>query len=105
MFYDEVPTMKQFFLVFTLFCLSLIQVASAQSIFPDKNLENVVRKYVFEKRNTDQPIVEQDVANIALLEGPGKGIASLAGLEKCKSLALINLKGNEIADISALKEL
>src|SRR5262245_1740925 len=51
------------------------------SIFPDKNLEAVVRYYVFEKRNTDKPVTEQDVANISTIAGKDKGIADLTGLE------------------------
>src|SRR4051812_23516357 len=96
--------MKKSLPIFLICCL-VAGVARAQSIFPDKNLENVVRKQVFEKRNNDMPITEQDVANIAILDGVGKGITNLSGLEKCKSVAQINFKGNEITDISALKEL
>lgn len=83
-----------------------IRVATAQeSIFPDKNLEKVVRQYVFEKRNNDQPIVEKDVEAISRIVGKKKGITNLAGLEKCKSLAELDLAGNEITDIAAIKDL
>ena len=76
-----------------------------QSIFPDKNLEAVVRKYVFEKRNNDEPLTEKDVENISTIQGKNKEIKDLSGLEKCYSLALLDLEGNEISDVSALKEL
>ena len=46
------------------------EFAAAEGIFPDKNLEKVVRKYVFEKRNNDEPIVADDVINIG---GPENG--------------------------------
>ena len=72
------------------FALSVCAAASAQSIFPDKNLEAAVRKEVFEKRNNDQPIIETDVPNISQVVGKGKEgkkVASLAGLEKCRSIA------------------
>lgn len=81
---------------------------SAQSIFPDKNLEVAVRKEVFEKRNNDQPIVEADVPNISQVVGrgrDGKKVASLAGLEKCRSIAAVELDLNEIADLAPLKDL
>ena len=52
-------------------------------IFPDKNLEAVVRKSVYAKRNTDEPITEEDVLNISTVKGRGKGIRDLTGLEKC----------------------
>ena len=76
-----------------------------EGIFPDKNLEKVVRRYVFEKRNNEEPITEKDVERISTIEGKGKGIKDLTGLEKCHSLALLNLENNEIADIKALAEL
>ena len=71
--------------------LCFVLPAAADDLFPDKNLEAVVRKEVFEKRNNTMPIVEADVVNISQIKGNGKKIANLAGLEKCKSLALIEL--------------
>ncbi|HUG70491.1 MAG TPA: leucine-rich repeat domain-containing protein [Pirellulaceae bacterium] len=83
--------------------LSLVSDLTAQdSIFPDKNLEAVVRNYVFEKRTNDQPIVEDDVVNISTIKGNSKGIKDLTGLEKCRSLASLDLAGNEITKIDAI---
>ena len=79
--------------------------AHAQSIFPDKNLEAAVRRYVFEKRNNDMPLTEEDVVNISTIQGNNKGIKSLAGMEKCRSLALLDLEGNEVEDLGPIKEL
>lgn len=79
-----------------------------QSIFPDANLAAAVRKYVFEKRYTDAPITSEDVKDLSTIEARGKGIKSLAGLEQCRSLALLSLPENEIEDltpISGLKNL
>lgn len=82
---------------------SLVSDLMAQdSIFPDKNLEAVVRNYVFEKRNNDQPIVEDDVVNISTIKGKNKGIKDLTGLEKCRSLALLDLAGNEISNLEPI---
>jgi internalin A len=75
------------------------------SIFKDKNLEAAVRKYVFEKRDTDKPITEADVVSLSTISGPGLGIKDLTGLDKCKSLASLDLSKNSISDISALKGL
>jgi internalin A len=92
--------------VLTLSILSLTtDFVAAQSIFPDKNLEAVVRKYVFEKKNNEEPIVEADVVNISTIKGTGKAIKDLTGLEKCRSLALLNLENNEIEKIDAIKDL
>jgi Leucine-rich repeat (LRR) protein len=79
--------------------------AQADDLFPDKQLEAVVRKYVFEKRDNNEPLNEKDVENISTIEGKRAGIKSLQGLEKCFSLALLDLEGNEVEDISQLKEL
>jgi internalin A len=77
----------------------------AEDLFADKNLEAAVRQEVFEKRNKPDPLVEADVVNISQVRGNGKKITNLKGLEKCKSIALIELANNEIADLEPLKEL
>jgi Leucine-rich repeat (LRR) protein len=75
------------------------------SIFPDKNLEKAVRKFVFEKRDNDKPITESDVANLSTIEGKGMGIKDLTGLEKCRSLASLDLAKNTITNLEPIKEL
>lgn len=81
------------------------QLAAQESIFPDKNLEAVVRQYVFEKKNTDKPLVEDDVVNISTIKGRGKGIKDLKGLEKCRSLRALDLADNNISNLSPISEL
>ena len=76
-----------------------------EPIFPDKNLEAVVRQSVYAKRNNDEPITESDVLNVSTVKGRGKGIRDLTGLEKCRSLALLDLAGNQITDISPVTDL
>src|SRR5436853_6577326 len=83
----------------------LAGVASAQDLFADKALTAVVRQYVFEKKNNDMPLVESDVVNISTINGKGKKITNLAGLEKCKSLAELQLDNNEITDLTPIKDL
>jgi len=72
------------------------------SIFPDKKLEAAVRHYVFEKRNTDKPVTETDVANISVIKARHAGITNLAGLEKCRNLASLDLAGNDVSDLSPI---
>ena len=79
--------------------------AYAQDLFPDKNLDAAVRQYVFEKRNNDKPLTVQDVENISTIVAKGKKITNLAGLDKCRSLALLDLADNQIADLAPLKDL
>ncbi len=85
-------------------------LAQDAPLFPDKALEAIVREYVFEKRNTDQPLVEADVQNISTIqgkfrEGEGEQVKDLTGLEKCRSLALLDLGGHAIENLSPIKDL
>lgn len=82
-----------------------LEHVSSQDLFPDKNLEAVVRREVFEKRNSKDPLVAKDVENISQIKGIGKSIKSLKGLEACISLRSIWLDQNEIVDVSPLQKL
>jgi internalin A len=73
------------------------------SVFKDKKLEAAVRRYVFEKRDTDKPITSEDVAKVSTIEAKGQGIIDLSGLEHCKALALLDLGDNQIKDLSPLR--
>lgn len=79
--------------------------APEKPIFADKNLEKAVRKHVFEKRDNDKPLVEADISSLSMIDAHGLGITNLAGLEKCVSLAALNLASNKISDVSALRSL
>src|SRR5688572_20164641 len=76
-----------------------------KELFPDKNLEKAVRKFVFEKRDNDKPLVEEDLSNISIIQGAAKNISSLAGLEKCDSLASLDIARNEVTDLSPLSKM
>lgn len=77
----------------------------AKPIFADKNLENAVRKFVFEKRDNDKPLVEADLVNLSTIQANSQGITNLLGLEKCVNLASLDIAGNKISDLSPLKGL
>ncbi|TWU51321.1 leucine-rich repeat domain-containing protein [Rubripirellula reticaptiva] len=79
--------------------------AAPVSIFKDKNLEAAVRAEVYAKRNSSDPIVASDVANISRVVGKGKEIADLSGLEHCKALMLIDFENNQIKDLTPIAEL
>src|SRR5687768_2445961 len=93
------------------YVLMLVIAASASfaadetPLFADKNLEKAVRKHVFEKRDNDKPLVEADVSTLSTIKADGMGITNLAGLEKCISLASLELAKNKIKDLAPLKEL
>ena len=76
-----------------------------KSVFADKNLEKAVRRQVFAKRNTTDPLTAADVAQVAIVQGRNMGIKSLSGLEHCKSLASLDLAGNQIKDLTPIKGL
>lgn len=79
---------------------------AAAALIPDANLEKVLRSYVFEKKNNQEPLTEEDLrTKLFVLHGDGKGIKDLTGLEKCTNLLEIRLAKNEIADVKPLAEL
>jgi len=80
-------------------------ISQAQDLFPDKGLEAVVRREVFEKRYNTEPLTADDVKNISQVVGKGKGIKSLEGLQHCKALMKLDLENNEIADLGPIREL
>jgi internalin A len=82
-----------------------VPAARAAGPIPDKGLEAAVRQQVFEKRDKPDELTEDDLKKVFILEGRNKGIKDLTGLEKCPNLALINLAGNEIEKVDALKDL
>lgn len=81
------------------------RVAICDDLIPDKNLETVVRREVFDKRYNTEPLTAEDVKNISQVVGKGKGIKSLEGLQHCKSLMKIDLERNEIVDLAPIKDL
>ncbi len=79
-----------------------LDASAADSIFPDKALEDAVRQQVYDKRNNDEPLTKEDVKNVAVIFGEDRGIKSLEGLQHCLVVQEIRLSGNEIEDISPL---
>src|SRR5690349_20304209 len=77
----------------------------AKPVFPDSNLEKAVRKFVFEKRDNDKPLVEADLTSLSIVQASAKGISSLAGMEKCESLASLEIARNDVSDLSPLRKM
>jgi Leucine-rich repeat (LRR) protein len=90
-------------LAFVLILAPWAQSASADSPFPDKNLEAAIREVL--KHEPKVQLTDEKLLDIYFLEAPGKEIKDLTGLEKCKNLALIKLTKNKIADLKPLKDL
>ena len=68
-------------------------------LFPDKNLEQVIREAVGKSTG---PIYVRDMKKVTYLNAKGKGITRIEGLEYCKNLAYLYLGLNDIVDISPL---
>lgn len=78
------------------------RTSAQEPLFPDPGLEAAVRAQVFEKRHNTQPLNAEDVAKISQIQGAGRKIANLAGLEHCKAVQLLDLGNNEIVDVSPI---
>ena len=74
----------------------------AKPLIPDKKLEAAVRAAVYEKRNNQEPLTEEDLRKVFILEADSQGIKVLTGLDKCTNLLLLKVAGNEIADLGPL---
>ena len=79
--------------------------ATADDLFPDKNLEAVVRQNVFEKRNKPDPLVEADVVNISDDRRQGKENREPARAGEVQEPRALELENNEIADLAPIKDL
>lgn len=86
-------------------CLSALLVQTARAGLPDKNLEAAVRSVIFDKKDNTAEITDDDLKKVFVLEGKGKGIKDLTGMEKCVNLLQLNLAKNEIGDVSPLKDI
>jgi internalin A len=88
-----------FLLVVATLAATLVQ---AEPLFPDPGLEAAVRRQVFAKRESTEPLVEADVVNVSTVDASGRDVGRLNGLEKCRNLAMLDLAGNRVVDLSPL---
>ena len=74
-------------------------------LFPDANLENIVRAHVLEKRDGKAPLTIDDVKHLSGITSRGNPIKDLSGLDKCTALAELNISGAELSELSPLSSL
>ena len=75
---------------------------------PDPNLEGAIRDQLNWERPTfppNAPITQQDILKLTWLDGRGKNITDLTGLEDATNLIVLYLGGNQIQDIIPLANL
>ena len=75
--------------------------------FPDLNLEAVIRNELESQAiiAVGTPIYSKDLETITSLLADGQGITDLAGIENCINLQFIDLRWNNVSDISPLTKL
>ncbi len=94
-----------FFLVSLLLLGVLLLVATLVDPvvrFSDPNLEKVIREKIHQP---SAPISRLDVLAITKLDASGQGIRRLDGIEALRRLAVLNLAGNFVEDLSPLANL
>ncbi len=85
------------------FLLAISPASSANAdIFPDKQLETVIKEILKKKQLKTDKINEADLKDIFFLTANGKDIADLTGLEKCTNLHQVQLTGNKIKNVKPL---
>ncbi len=91
-FYDEPPL--------------IAEPVSAQVVeIPDPNLESAIRDQLNRERPTlapDEPITQQDLLKLGWLDGRGKNITDLTGLQYATNLDYLYLSGNAIENLEPL---
>ena len=65
--------------------------------FPDPNLEAAIREAI---NKPEGPITDEDLAGLTELDASNRGISDLTGIEHCINLQWLDLRGNQITDIS-----
>ena len=79
-----------------------VQQHSAVVTFPDSNFEILIRE-TLNKSTGD--ITQIDLENITEIDGNGRNISDVSGIEYCTNLEILNLWSNQIMDISDLSNL
>jgi len=78
---------------------------AAASVVPDPSLEAALRAEILSKRDNTDPLTVEDLATISRLVASRLGITSLAGLQHCRGLRLIDLSDNAISDLTPIADL
>src|SRR5512136_2254075 len=66
---------------------------STGAVFSDPALETAVREAIAKPTGS---VSTADLQALTVLEAPNRGIANLAGLERCSKLIALDLSGNRI---------
>lgn len=83
---------------------SLAKPAPINQIFPDPALAEVIKESLGKKKVSDL-VSQNDLNGLLWIQGEGKGIQSIKGLEYLTKLINLFLTDNQIADLSPISEL
>ncbi len=97
--------MNRLLAICVLSCGSAFVFAGDAPLFPDAQLEKVVRAHVLEKRDSKDPLTVDDVKNLSGLTSRGNPIKDLSGLEKCAALGEVNISGAELSGLGPFRSL
>ena len=81
-------------------CVPATCLTNEVVIFPDTVLERIVRAKI---NKSSGDIMVSDIDSVTELGGQAIGIADLTGLQYFSSLAILNLLGNDVVDLSPLE--
>ncbi len=77
-----------------------------QNVIVDKKLQQAINKYALNRKDVNEPIKKEDLAEVKeLIIYSGQGISSLKGLENMENLEKLTLEGSEVRNIGAVSHL
>lgn len=80
---------------------SVAPPAAINAVFPDQNLAEVIRTKLGKASITDT-VTPEELSSIGALEGKGKNITNIEGVQYLSRIFSLELSGNNIADLSPL---
>ncbi|MBA7479402.1 hypothetical protein ES704_04056 [subsurface metagenome] len=84
-------------------CMACVPKTPETVVFPDKNLEKVVRTAL--DKPAGEAITPAELAELTMLSAREQGITDLSAIEYCTNLTRLELSKNQLRDVSPLSSL
>ncbi len=82
------------------------QIEDTQNIIRDKRLQQAINKNALNRKDVNEPILEEDLKEIKELNiYAGQGIESLNGLEYMENLERLTIQGSDVRNIASISQL